>query len=230
MTQETAPILAVEDLTRKFVKNGTVVEVLKGLNLTIRRGDSLAVVGLSGAGKSTLLNILGALDQPTTGRVLFKGADIFQWNERRRAIFRNRNIGFVFQSHHLLPEFTSLENAMMPALIQRMSPRRAGEKAADLLTALDLGDRLTHKPGELSGGEQQRVAIARALIMDPEILLADEPTGNLDTETGGKIQEILLELNGNRKITLVIVTHNEKLAERMTRSVGIKDGLLYELR
>ncbi|HPC04493.1 MAG TPA: ABC transporter ATP-binding protein [Syntrophales bacterium] len=230
MTQETAPILAVEDLTRKFVKNGTVVEVLKGLNLTIRRGDSLAVVGLSGAGKSTLLNILGALDQPTTGRVLFKGADIFQWNERRRAIFRNRNIGFVFQSHHLLPEFTSLENAMMPALIQRMSPRRAGEKAADLLTALDLGDRLTHKPGELSGGEQQRVAIARALIMDPELLLADEPTGNLDTETGGKIQEILLELNGNRKITLVIVTHNEKLAERMTRSVGIKDGLLYELR
>ncbi len=230
MTQETAPILAVEDLTRKFVKNGTVVEVLKGLNLTIHRGDSLAIVGLSGAGKSTLLNILGALDQPTTGRVLFKGDDIFQWNERRRAIFRNRNIGFVFQSHHLLPEFTSLENAMMPALIQRMSPRRAGEKAAALLTALDLGDRLTHKPGELSGGEQQRVAIARALIMDPEILLADEPTGNLDTETGGKIQEILLELNGNRQITLVIVTHNEKLAERMTRSVGIKDGLLYELR
>mgnify|MGYP000936429698 FL=1 len=230
MTQETAPILAVEDLTRKFIKNGTVVEVLKGLNLTIHRGDSLAIVGLSGAGKSTLLNILGALDQPTTGRVLFKGADIFQWNERRRAIFRNRNIGFVFQSHHLLPEFTSLENAMMPALIQRMSPRRAREKAADLLTALDLGDRLTHKPGELSGGEQQRVAIARALIMDPEILLADEPTGNLDTETGGKIQEILLELNGNRQITLVIVTHNEKLAERMTRSVGIKDGLLYELR
>lgn len=230
MTQETAPILAVEDLTRMFVKNGTVVEVLKGLNLTIHRGDSLAVVGLSGAGKSTLLNILGALDQPTAGRVLFKGADIFQWNERRRAVFRNRNIGFVFQSHHLLPEFTSLENAMMPALIQRMSPRRAREKAADLLTALDLGGRLTHKPGELSGGEQQRVAIARALIMDPEILLADEPTGNLDTETGGKIQEILLELNGNRKITLVIVTHNEKLAERMARSVGIKDGLLYELR
>jgi len=230
VTQETTPILAVEDLTRKFVKNGTVVEVLKGLNLTIHRGDSLAIVGLSGAGKSTLLNILGALDQPTTGRVLFKGDDIFQWNERRRAIFRNRNIGFVFQSHHLLPEFTSLENAMMPALIQRMSPRRAGEKAAALLTALDLGDRLTHKPGELSGGEQQRVAIARALIMDPEILLADEPTGNLDTETGGKIQEILLELNGNRQITLVIVTHNEKLAERMTRSVGIKDGLLYELR
>lgn len=230
MTQETAPILAVEDLTRMFVKNGTVVEVLKGLNLTIHRGDSLAVVGLSGAGKSTLLNILGALDQPTAGRVLFKGADIFQWNERRRAVFRNRNIGFVFQSHHLLPEFTSLENAMLPALIQRMSPRRAREKAADLLTALDLGGRLTHKPGELSGGEQQRVAIARALIMDPEILLADEPTGNLDTETGGKIQEILLELNGNRKITLVIVTHNERLAERMARSVGIKDGLLYELR
>lgn len=230
MTQVTAPILAVEDLTRMFVKNGTVVEVLKGLSLTIHRGDSLAVVGLSGAGKSTLLNILGALDQPTAGRVLFKGADIFQWNERRRAIFRNRNIGFVFQSHHLLPEFTSLENTMMPALIQRMSPRSAREKAAALLTALDLGDRLTHKPGELSGGEQQRVAIARALIMDPEILLADEPTGNLDTETGGKIQEILLELNGNRKITLVIVTHNEKLAERMTRSVGIKDGLLYELR
>jgi lipoprotein-releasing system ATP-binding protein len=230
VTPETAPILVAEDLTRTFVKNGTVVEVLKGLNLAIHRGDSLAIVGLSGAGKSTLLNILGALDQPTSGKVFFKGADIFQWNERQRAVFRNRNIGFVFQSHHLLPEFTSLENTMMPALIQRMSPGRAREKAASLLTALDLGDRLTHKPGELSGGEQQRVAIARALILDPEILLADEPTGNLDTETGGKIQEILLELNGNRKITLVIVTHNERLAERMARSVGIKDGLLYELR
>lgn len=230
MTQETAPLLAAENLTRTFIKNGTAVEVLKGLNLAIHRGDSLAVVGVSGAGKSTLLTILGALDQPTGGRVLFKGADISEWNDRQRAVFRNREIGFVFQSHHLLPEFTSLENTMMPALIQRMSPHQAREKAADLLTALDLGDRLTHKPGELSGGEQQRVAIARALIMEPEIVLADEPTGNLDTETGGKIQEILLDLNRTRKITLVIVTHNEQLAERMARSVGIKDGLLYELR
>ena len=230
MTPETTPFLAAENLFRTFIKNGTRVEVLKGVNLTVHRGDSLAIVGVSGAGKSTLLNILGALDQPTAGEVLFNGAGIFEWNDAKRSRFRNEKIGFVFQSHHLLPEFTSLENTMMPALIHRVPQRKARERAAVLLTGMGLGDRLTHKPGELSGGEQQRVAIARALIMEPEILLADEPTGNLDTKTGEKIQELLLDLNRIRKITLVIVTHNEQLAERMTRSVGIKDGLLYELR
>lgn len=230
MTPETTPFLAAENLFRTFIKNGTMVEVLKGVNLTVHRGDSLAIVGVSGAGKSTLLNILGALDQPTAGKVLFNGAGIFEWNDAKRSRFRNEKIGFVFQSHHLLPEFTSLENTMMPALIHRVPQRKARERAAVLLTGMGLGDRLTHKPGELSGGEQQRVAIARALIMEPEILLADEPTGNLDTKTGENIQELLLDLNRIRKITLVIVTHNEQLAERMTRSVGIKDGLLYELR
>lgn len=230
MTVETTPLLAAENLFRTFIKNGTNVEVLKGVNLAVRRGDSLAVVGVSGAGKSTLLTILGALDHPTAGRVLYNGIDIFDWNDGRRSRFRNEKIGFVFQSHHLLPEFTSLENTMMPALIHGHPQRKAREKAALLLTDMGLGDRLTHKPGELSGGEQQRVAIARALVMEPEILLADEPTGNLDTKTGENIQEILLELNRTRKITLVIVTHNERLAKRMTRFVGIKDGLLYEIR
>jgi len=230
MTFETPPLLIAENIFRTFIKNGTQVEVLKGVNLAVHRGDSLAVVGVSGAGKSTLLTILGALDQPTAGKVLFNGISIFDWNDTKRSRFRNEKIGFVFQSHHLLPEFTSLENTMMPALIHRVPQREARARAAVLLTGMGLGDRLTHKPGELSGGEQQRVAIARALIMEPEILLADEPTGNLDTKTGETIQDLLLELNRTRKITLVIVTHNERLAERMTRSVGIKDGLLYELR
>ena len=230
MTLETTPLLVAENLFRTFIKNGTAVEVLKGVNLAVHQGDSLAVVGVSGAGKSTLLNILGALDHPTEGKVFYDGVNIFDWNDGKRSRFRNEKIGFVFQSHHLLPEFTSLENTMLPSLIHGLPQRKAREKAARLLTGMGLGDRLTHKPGELSGGEQQRVAIARALVMEPEILLADEPTGNLDTKTGENIQELLLELNRIRKITLVIVTHNERLAERMSRFVGIKDGLLYESR
>jgi lipoprotein-releasing system ATP-binding protein len=181
-------------------------------------------VGVSGAGKSTLLHILGTLDHPTSGAVLFDGVDVFTWPEKQLAAFRNRKIGFVFQFHNLLPEFTALENAMMPALIQRMPAEEARKRAEAILGELGLGNRVTHKPGELSGGEQQRVALARALILEPEILLADEPTGNLDTETGKKIEDTLLALNHSRGITLIVVTHNPILAGRMFRRIGLRDG------
>jgi len=222
-------MIEVSNLKKTFIKDGNKIEVLRGLNLEIAKGDSLAILGVSGAGKSTFLNILGVLDHPSSGDVLYNGADAFIWNEQKQAEFRNQKIGFVFQSHHLLPEFTSLENTMMPALINGMPLLEARKRAEIILTEVGLGDRLPHKPGELSGGEQQRVAVARALVMKPEILLADEPTGNLDTETGEKIQDILLELNRTRGITLVAATHNRRLAERMSRSIGLQDGRFCDL-
>ena len=197
------------------------------MNLHIATGESLAVVGVSGSGKSTLIHILGTLDHPTSGTVLFDGVDVFTWSEQRLSAFRNRKIGFVFQFHNLLPEFNALENTMMPALIRRIPKAEARRKAEAILNEVGLGDRMTHKPGELSGGEQQRVAIARALILEPEILLADEPTGNLDTETGKKIEEILITLNRTKQITLVVVTHNESLASRMSQQIGLRDGRIY---
>jgi len=222
-------MISVNNLTRTFVKDGNRIEVLKGINLEVAKGDSLAILGVSGAGKSTLLNILGILDQPSSGNIFYEGINPFEWNEQKQAAFRNQKIGFVFQSHHLLPEFTSLENTMMPSLINGMTMDEAGEKAKSILTELGLGDRLPHKPGELSGGEQQRVAVARALIMEPEILLADEPTGNLDTKTGEKIQDCLLELNKARGNILIIATHNKRLADRMSRSIGLQDGRICDL-
>jgi lipoprotein-releasing system ATP-binding protein len=159
--------------------------------------------------------------------VLFDGADVYTWPEQKLAAFRNRKIGFVFQFHHLLPEFGSLENTMMPALIQRVPQAEAKRRAVAILNEVGLGARITHKPGELSGGEQQRVAVARALILEPEILLADEPTGNLDTETGKKIEDILIALNQTRRITLIVVTHNQSLADRMTHQIGLRDGRMY---
>jgi len=203
--------------------------VLKGLNLAVRRGESLAMLGVSGAGKSTLIHILGALDRPSSGEVLFDNTDIFSWNADQLADFRNRKIGFVFQLHNLLPEFSALENTMMPALINGYSRREAKQRAETLLQNVGLGHRFHHKSGELSGGEQQRVAVARALIMTPDVILADEPTGNLDTETGKKIEDILLELNINRKITLIVVTHNKNLADRLQRKVGLRDGRIYDI-
>jgi len=222
-------MISVNNLTRTFVKDGNRIEVLKGINLELAKGDSLAILGVSGAGKSTLLNILGILDQPSSGNIFYEKINPFEWNEQKQAEFRNQKIGFVFQSHHLLPEFTSLENTMMPALINGMTMDEAGEKAKSILTEVGLSDRLPHKPGELSGGEQQRVAVARALIMEPEILLADEPTGNLDTKTGEKIQDILFELNKARGNTLIIATHNKRLADRMSRSIGLQDGRICDL-
>ncbi|PKN35556.1 MAG: lipoprotein-releasing system ATP-binding protein LolD [Deltaproteobacteria bacterium HGW-Deltaproteobacteria-19] len=217
-------MIEVRNLEKTFIKNGQRIEVLKEMDLTIPTGESMAILGVSGAGKSTLMHILGTLDHPTAGKVLFDGADVFSWNEKELASFRNRKIGFVFQFHNLLPEFTSLENTMMPALISGLSQREARKRAESILMDVGLGDRMAHKPGELSGGEQQRVAVARAVIMEPEVILADEPTGNLDTETGRKVEDLLMNLNRQRNITLVVVTHNRSLAKRMSRSLGLKDG------
>jgi lipoprotein-releasing system ATP-binding protein len=200
------------------------MEILKGLNFEISSGESVAILGASGAGKSTLLHILGTLDHPTSGNLFINGEDVFGYEEKKLADLRNRKIGFVFQFHHLLPEFTSLENVMMPALINGISKREAHSRAEFVLNEVSLGDRMTHKPGELSGGEQQRVAVARAVIMEPDIILADEPTGNLDTETGERVQDVLINLNKTRGITLIIVTHNQLLAERLDRSIGLRDG------
>ena len=216
--------IAIQNLWKTFIKDGNRIDALKGIDLDIASAESLALVGVSGAGKSTLVHILGTLDHPTQGRVLYNGVDVFTWPEKRLAAFRNTRIGFVFQFHHLLPEFSGLENVMLPALINGLAKREARKKAEGLLKDVGLGDRMTHKPGELSGGEQQRVAVARALIMAPDILLADEPTGNLDTETGKIIEDLLIDLHRERNVTLVVVTHNQSLAQRMSRSVGLRDG------
>ncbi|MCX5845220.1 MAG: ABC transporter ATP-binding protein [Deltaproteobacteria bacterium] len=220
-------MITVNNLNKTFIKDGNKIEVLKELNLTIPRGHSLAILGVSGAGKSTLIHILGTLDHPTSGTVLFNDVHVFEWDNKKLAEFRNKTIGFVFQFHNLLPEFNSLENTMMPALIHGVSYRKAKDRAEAILNEVGLGDRMTHKPGELSGGEQQRVAVARALIMEPEIILADEPTGNLDSETGKKIEDILLDLNRTKQITLVVVTHNKSLADRMSQSIGLRDGKIH---
>ena len=221
-------MIKLENLSKTFVKDGNKIEVLKGLNLEIAKGDSLAVVGMSGAGKSTLIHILGTLDHPTSGTLAINGQNVFEWNEKKLAAFRNKMIGFVFQFNNLLPEFSALENTIMPALISGLKKKEAVDKARQVLEEVGLEQRLKHKPGELSGGEQQRVAIARAMIMEPEILLADEPTGNLDTETGKRIEDVLLNLNAKKNITLIVVTHNKALADRMTGRIGLRDGKIYE--
>jgi len=223
-------MITLANLCKTFIKDGNKIEVLRNLNLDIQKGDSLAVVGVSGAGKSTLIHILGTLDHPTSGTLSIAGNNVFEWNEKKLAAFRNRTIGFVFQFNNLLPEFSALENTMMPALIAGLPKKEAFRKAEELLADVGLAHRLRHKPGELSGGEQQRVAIARALVMDPEMLLADEPTGNLDTETGKKIEDILVNLNTGKNITLIVVTHNKLLADRMSGRIGLRDGEIYDLQ
>lgn len=188
----------------------------------------LAIEGASGAGKSTLLHILGALDRPTEGKVYFQDLDLLDQSETDLAEIRNRYIGFVFQFHHLLPEFTALENTIMPGLIQRMGHKDAVQSGERILVQLGLGDRLLHKPGELSGGEQQRVAVARALMMNPQVILADEPTGNLDSKTGEEVHNLLVHINREQGITIIVVTHNPALAVRMNRRVLLVDGKLHE--
>ena len=217
-------MILVKDLKKSFNKDGQEIEVIKGFNLEIARGESLAMLGVSGAGKSTFIHILGTLDHPTSGTVLFDGINVFDWPETKIAEFRNKKIGFVFQFHHLLPEFNALENTMMPGLISGMQREEASDRAGTLLEEVGLGHRTKHKPGELSGGEQQRVAVARALMMEPEIILADEPTGNLDSETGRKVYETMLGLNQSRNITLIVVTHNRTLAKHMSRRIELEDG------
>jgi len=221
-------MIILKNLSKTFVKDGNKIEVLRGLNLTIEKGKSLAILGASGAGKSTLIHIMGMLDHPTEGCLSIDGVNVFEWKEEKISRFRNSAIGFVFQFNNLLPEFNALENTMMPALISGISKKQASEKACKLLSEVGLEHRVKHKPGELSGGEQQRVAIARALMMEPEILLVDEPTGNLDTETGKKIEDILVNLNETKKITLVTVTHNKLLAERMSDRISLRDGRIYD--
>jgi len=221
-------MIILKNLSKTFIKDGNKIEVLRGLNLEIIKGESLAILGVSGAGKSTLIHILGLLDHPTEGSLAIHGQNVFDWDENKMSRFRNLNIGFVFQFNNLLPEFSALENTMMPALISGMQRKQASEKACKLLSEVGLEHRIKHKPGELSGGEQQRVAIARALVMEPEILLVDEPTGNLDTETGKKIEDILVSLNATKKITLVTVTHNKLLAERMSGRISLRDGRIYD--
>jgi lipoprotein-releasing system ATP-binding protein len=217
-------LVVVENLTKSFAHKEKDVHVLRGIDLEIEQGEMLCVVGLSGAGKSTLLHILGTLDLPTSGRILFDGRDITHWSSGMLAEFRNRSLGFVFQFHHLLPEFNALENVMMPGLIRGVSRGPLAKLATDLLTEVGLAHRLTHRPGELSGGEQQRVALARALVMGPKLVLADEPTGNLDSTTSDAINRLFFELNQSRGTTFLIVTHNRELAARMPRVLTMKDG------
>jgi len=217
-------LLEVSDLYKSFSTSAGKVEVLKGINLNVTEGETIALVGASGAGKTTLLHLMGTLDRPTSGKVLFGNDDVFQMGDMALASFRNRSIGFVFQSHHLLPEFSALENTMMPLLISGMKKDEAVKIAAGLLTDVGLSHRLEHKPGELSGGEQQRVAIARALVTSPRLLLADEPTGNLDMKTSDEVHDILAGIHREKGITLIIVTHNERLAARMGKTIRMVDG------
>ena len=219
-------LLEVRGLCKTYAIGKNRVEVLSGIDLKLEVATTTALVGASGAGKSTLLHVLGALDRPSAGTVSFEGKDIFAQNDRELANFRNKSIGFVFQFHHLLSEFSALENVMMPALIARVPKAEARNMAEELLTDVGLTHRLTHRPGELSGGEQQRVAIARALVLSPALLLADEPTGNLDMKTSEGVHAVLSELQQKKGLTLVVVTHNEHLAAAMGRIVRLIDGKL----
>ncbi|OGP77185.1 MAG: ABC transporter ATP-binding protein [Deltaproteobacteria bacterium RBG_16_49_23] len=217
-------LIQVQQLFKSFGNGAKKVEVLSGIDLAFSQGERVAIVGASGVGKTTLLHILGTLDRPTTGKVFYGGRDIFTLNEKDLAFFRNREIGFVFQFHHLLPEFSALENTMMPCLIQGISNKEAALRAEAILTLVGLKDRLSHKPGELSGGEQQRVAVARALVLEPKVLLADEPTGNLDTKTGESVFALLQDLNRMKGVTLIMVTHNPILAAQMPRQILLLEG------
>ncbi|MFB3819092.1 MAG: ABC transporter ATP-binding protein [Candidatus Methylomirabilales bacterium] len=216
--------IVVRDLVKGFARDGERVDVLKGVSLDVAAGELVAIVGPSGAGKSTLLHLLGGLERATSGEIRYGERTLGSLDDQALARFRNEQVGFVFQFHHLLPEFTALENVMLPLLIRRL-PRRAAEaRAGELLARVGLGPRLRHRPGELSGGEQQRVAIARALVGQPLVLLADEPTGNLDSKTGEEVFELLRELNRERRLTCLIVTHNEAMARRTDRILHMLDG------
>jgi lipoprotein-releasing system ATP-binding protein len=217
-------LLQAVQLEKRYVDGPAVVQVLSGLDFDVEAGERIAIVGESGVGKSTLLHLLGCLDAPTGGRLVIDGVDVSSRSEAEIAAFRNRTVGFVFQFHHLLGDFSALENVMLPALIARESPREARSRAAALLTRVGLEDRLDHRPGELSGGEQQRVAVARGVMCRPRLLLADEPTGNLDPETGERVHELLLELNAECGATLVVATHNDRLAAAMGRTLRLVGG------
>jgi lipoprotein-releasing system ATP-binding protein len=217
-------ILEISGLERSFPHPSGKVNVLRGIDLNLGEGETIAIVGTSGAGKSTLLHVIGAIDRPTSGKVVFDGDDLAKLDPRSLAEVRNKKIGFVFQFHHLLPEFDALENVMMPALVARMDHEEASKRAVAVLEELGMKDRLHHRLGELSGGEEQRVAVARAMMLEPKLLLCDEPTGNLDGETGKKVEDLLLDLNRRKGVSLVVVTHNEEFAKKMQKVLRLKSG------
>ncbi len=232
-------LIRVNNLKKSFFTPAGEIKVLRGIDLSINEGEMVAIVGASGVGKSTFLHILGTLDRPTEGTVILNGTDLFKLSNGELSRLRNARIGFVFQFHYLLPEFTALENILLPAMINAslsgIKDRKTylseiKDRALELMSELGIYERRSHRPGELSGGEQQRVAVARALILEPLVVLADEPTGNLDTATGDELFRVLVELNRKKGITFVIVTHNISLAERCTRILRMRDGLCFEER
>jgi lipoprotein-releasing system ATP-binding protein len=219
-------LLRCTNLTKEYSDGENCVKVLKSINFSIEKAEQVAIVGSSGSGKSTLLHLLGALDKPTSGQVLFEHQDIYSFNSNQQALFRNQSLGFVYQFHHLLPEFNALENVAMPLLIAKKNINQANEMAMSMLDKVGLSHRYNHKPAELSGGERQRVAIARALVTQPKLILADEPTGNLDQKTGESIYQLLSDLREQMLTSFVVVTHDTQLAKRLDRSLNLVDGYL----
>ena len=226
MNDSRPPLVEISRLTKRFGEGENSIEVLKGVDLRLEEGDRVAIVGQSGVGKSTLLHILGTLDHPTAGEVRFRGEDVFSRSSEALAVLRNRFLGFVFQFHHLLPEFSAIENVMMPGLLQEITRDEMRERASAILDEVGLTQRLEHPVGKLSGGERQRVAVARALVLRPPVLLADEPTGNLDPATGGHVAELLFEMNRLHGTTLVVVTHSADLAEKLGQTLVLTEGRL----
>jgi lipoprotein-releasing system ATP-binding protein len=226
LTRTRDTVLACENIVRRFTEGDISLEVLSGVDFSVGAGERIAIIGESGAGKTTLLQLLGGLDQPTSGTVTVQGRDMAALNGTERGLLRNKALGFVYQFHHLLPEFSALENVAMPLLMRRLPVQQVREQATALLERVGLSDRLDHRPGELSGGERQRAAVARALITRPAVVLADEPTGNLDHANGERVFELMLELNREYNSALVVVTHDPVLAGRMDRIVRLEDGVL----
>ena len=228
MSNSNAEVLVAKDLAKDFVQGDVKIQVLRAVSISVRAGERLAIVGASGSGKTTLLQLLGGLDLPTGGTVEIAGSAMHRLNDTQRGHLRNSAVGFVYQFHHLLPEFTALENVAMPLLVRRMNPRAAKERASALLARVGLTERLAHRPSQLSGGERQRAAVARALVTQPKLVLADEPTGNLDGTNAAQVFELMLELNRELGTSLVIVTHDERLAARLDRVLVLADGILME--